>query len=131
MNITEVMTMIFQRFPDFLPYWQQARDGEYWDDFEQSIAQFSIFSHYSIDLLVDINTSPALISQLFVVAEDCLQYGDDQVKTGITTCYLENIMNVTPEKIDPARYISFLGQQSRRFCQAWDAWTGVRTKGLW
>ena len=47
------------------------------------------------------------------------------------TCFLENLMNRTPSKIDPKTFVPLLGQRSREYCKAWDEFCGTRTDGLW
>lgn len=58
-------------------------------------------------------------------------HGDEDVQTAAATCFLENLMNRTPELIDPQRFVPLLGHESKEYCRAWDEFCGVRTEGLW
>ncbi len=65
------------------------------------------------------------------MVEDLCINGDQQVKDGVVTCFLENLLNITPQELNPEHYIPFLGEQSRNECRGWDRFTGVETPGLW
>jgi len=70
------------------------------------------------------------VARIFELIEHLLFFGDEDVRTAFFTCCLENILNVTPSRIPPERFVQFLGPQSRKHCRAWDDFTGVRTPAL-
>ena len=90
----------------------------------------SEFSRYVTDLLIQKKQDDSLIDEIFTYMEFLLINGDDDVQNAAATCFLENILNRTPEQIDPKRYVDYLGPESRKYCQAWDEFTGVKTEGL-
>lgn len=88
------------------------------------------FSDYVVDLLIQNDQNSTLIREIFTYIEFLIINGDEDVKDVVTTCFLENILNLTPRKIDPKRYVTYLGSESREYCRAWDKFTGVKTEGL-
>jgi hypothetical protein len=124
------MKLILNKFPDFLPLWNayKAEEDEY---FKTSLwGEMSEFSHYIWTLLGAKTLDPARVKEIFCYMEELLVNGDDDVQNAICTCFLENILNVTPEQVDPKQFVSHLGPESRKYCLAWDAFTGVKTEGL-
>jgi hypothetical protein len=89
---------------------------------------FAAFSHYIADILTNIE-APRL-AEVFEYVERCM-HGNEQVSTAAATCFLENLMNRTPEEIDPQRFVPLLGPDSKDYCQAWDEFRGLQTAGLW
>lgn len=77
-----------------------------------------------------VNAESSEVARIFDLIEHLLVFGDEDVQTAATTCCLENILNVTPSKIPPERFVRFLGPKSREFCRAWDEFTGITTPGL-
>lgn len=89
---------------------------------------FAAFSHYVASILM--SNEPCSIEAVFEYVERCMKYNED-ISTAAATCFLENIMNRTPEQIYPSRFVPLLGTESRYYCRAWDEFCGVRTEGLW
>jgi hypothetical protein len=121
------MALILERFPGFQPYWDAYKsDGEkttLWGEMCE-------FSYYVKHLLIDETTDPSSIKGIFSYIEYLLDNGDEDVQNAACTCFLENILNVTPTDIHPERFVGYLGPKSRKYCIAWDKFTGVRTEGL-
>ncbi len=135
------MDLISEKFPEFAPIWNSYKleyeiSSEeifgitpFWGD-TSFAGGMSKFSDYVINLLIQKNPNPSLIEEIFTYIEFLLVNGDEDVQTVVATCFLENILNVTPEQIDPKRFVAYLGIESRKYCRAWDEFTGVKTEGL-
>jgi hypothetical protein len=70
------------------------------------------------------------IPAVFALMEQLLVDGTEEVRDAAATCFLENLHNRVPEKIDPQSFVPFLGPQSREYCRAWDQFCGTTTEGL-
>lgn len=60
--------------------------------------------------------------------------GTDEAEfdNAICTCFLENLINKASwENELYARFIPYLGPNSKEFCKEWDKFTGVPSPGLW
>lgn len=135
------MDLISEKFPEFEPIWKSCKLEEelsneeicgiipVWGDTRLAEGMRK-FSFYVIDLLTQKNQNPSLIKEIFNYMEYLLINGDEDVQTVVATCFLESILNVTPTKIDPKRFVDYLGIESRKHCRAWDEFTGVKTEGL-
>lgn len=65
--------------------------------------------------------------EVFKLIEQFMDEGEQNIKNAVATCFLENLQNVgTP----PEKWVQYLGEKSRSFCQAWDEFTGVSTPGI-
>ena len=89
---------------------------------------FASFSHYITEVLT--SPEPYALEAVFEYVEGCMHDSGD-VGTAAATCFLENLLNRTPDTIDPKRFVPLLGAESREYCRAWDEFCGVRTEGLW
>lgn len=141
------LKLILEKFPDFYSSWH-AYTTE-WNSYKTEFPEIEIcgvhhtwsdtslfgemaeFSSYVSDLLIQEKSDSFTIKEIFSYMEYLLVTGDDEVQTVVSTCFLENILNKTPEQIDPTRFVQYLGTASRVYCQAWDKFTGVYTEGLW
>jgi hypothetical protein len=115
--------------PEFSETW--ASEVCLWRDNQGNFGPcgvFATFSRYVAHKLMA-NERDNLM-RIFEFAESCMS-DDDEVSTAVATCFLENLMNRTPEEIDPATFVPLLGPKSRDYCQGWDEFCGVKTKGLW
>ena len=143
MNIskTNCMDLIAEKFCEFAPIWNSYKleyeiaseeicgVTPFWGD--TSLAGgMSAFSSYVISLLTQKNHDHLLVEEIFNYIEFLLVHGDEDVQTVVATCLLENILNVIPTQVDPKCFVDYLGTESRKYCQAWDAFTGVKTEGL-
>jgi hypothetical protein len=91
---------------------------------------FSAFSHYVATVLMSNEPSRQELAAVFQYIEKRMHDNED-IRTAAATCFLENLMNRTPERIDPKRFVPLLGEESRDYCRAWDEFCDVRTEGLW
>lgn len=144
MNISKEVCIesLIKEFPEFLPIWDSYKseykilDEEvcgitpFWGD-TSFFGGMAKFSDYVSDLLKENEVNSMQISRIFSFMEYLLVNGDQDVKNGVTTCFLENILNQTPEQIDPNKFVQHLGIESKKYCQAWDEFSGIRTEGLW
>lgn len=131
MNITEenCMELILKKFPGFQSAWDSYKAA--WSGETTTIwGEMFEFSSYVSDLLIDEKSNPALIGEIFSYIEYLLANGNENVQNAACTCFLENILNITPTKINPGRFVPFLGPESRKYCKGWDEFTGVQTEGL-
>jgi hypothetical protein len=104
------------------------KDVENWLCEDGSLSAHMIFasaSHHVAEKLL--NGEVEKVAPVFEFIERSLLEGDQDVKNGAATCFLENLMN---RDIDARLYSSKLGRESLAFCRAWDAFTGVETPGL-
>lgn len=115
--------------PDFALAWNDECDLFTSDNGVFTVhAVFIVFSHYVADRLSR-GRDPAL-KEVFDYVESKLTEDDSEVDNAATTCFLENLMNRVPTKIEAQYLIPLLGPKSRQFCRAWDEWCGVKTEGL-
>ncbi|MBC7817295.1 MAG: hypothetical protein IAG10_10435 [Planctomycetaceae bacterium] len=115
--------------PEFTVAWNDECDLWTSDDGSFTVhGVFAVFSHYIADRLSR-GSDPSL-SEVFDYVESKLMEDDSEVDNAATTCFLENLMNRVPEKIDPRHLVPLLGPKSRKFCRGWDEWCGVKTEGL-
>ncbi|MBA2367846.1 MAG: hypothetical protein H0V82_02340 [Candidatus Protochlamydia sp.] len=136
------MDIISDKYPEFKPIWKSYKlenavvDEEIfgkthdWGDISLW-SGMNKFSDYVDKLLTQRNQNVILIKEIFSYAEHLLTKGDEDVQNAVCTCFLENLLNVTPEQINPKNYIGFLGTKSKEYCRAWDEFTGIKTEGLW
>lgn len=135
------MELISEKFPEFQHIWNSYKSEytlvsedicditPFWGD-TSFFGGMAKFSDYTSDLLVEKESNSSQINEIFSHIEYLLVNGDEDVKNGVTTCFLENILNKTPEKIHPERFVQYLGPASREYCRAWDEFTGVQTEGV-
>lgn len=76
--------------------------------------------------------SDAELASLWAGIERCLAEGNemlcDAVATGFLECVLNKVNLLSVE--DWNRTTSLLGPETRKYCLAWDGFTGVRTPGI-
>lgn len=127
-----VLKKLFITFPDFKSFWEDEVDL-FWDGDSPGIsADMSVFSHYIRELIsMDTSINDKLISDSFTLAEMWLNNGTDEVKDAVATCFLENLANsVSWGRISGKNFVRHLGKESKKYCRAWDEFTGVKTEGL-
>lgn len=149
MNISKdnCIKLILEKFPDFFPLWHiyktewDSCKAEYsgteicgvihfWSD-TSLCGEMAEFSSYVSELLIKEKFDSSKINEIFSYMEYLLVNGDEDVKDAVATCFLENIINKSPEQIDPKRFVKYLGPASQEYCRGWDKFTGVQTEGLW
>ncbi|MGV3525079.1 MAG: DUF7674 family protein [Candidatus Sericytochromatia bacterium] len=127
LNRLQSQSLMLETAPGFQPFWQAYR--EEWQDADAQpgacldLATFAHYVHHSIR-----ENEPIPLPAIFQLIECLLQEGDEEVKTAAATCFLENLQN---KETPPALWVPLLGTASRDYCQAWNAFTGVATPGLW
>lgn len=63
--------------------------------------------------------------------ERALRDESQEVRNVIATGFLEGLMGeASAGRFDFTRLSAFLGPEARKYCQAWDAFTGTKTPGL-
>jgi hypothetical protein len=124
---TDCMQLVFNKFPGFQERWQKHLD--WWEGEEAGLCNdMSQFSRYVTELIM--NKQIGTLPQIFDFVETLMIDGDADVQNAAATCFLENLINITPEKIPPSSFIPLLGNESRGYCKAWDKFTGVKTESL-
>ena len=123
----DCMKLAIKKFPEFQESWQ--RHLKYWGNDERGLCtDMSEFSQFTTDLIIQnkVKTLP----EIFDFIESLIVEGDKDVKNAAATCFLENLLNVTPHEISASSFVHLLGHESRDYCKAWDKFTGVQTVGL-
>jgi hypothetical protein len=116
-----------EKFPEFQETWQEHLD--WWEGEEAGLCNdMSQFSHYVTELIIEKKSDN--LPEIFNFVETLMVDGDLDVQNAAATCFLENLINITPEKINPNSFVHLLGTESRDYCKAWDEFTGVTTEGL-
>lgn len=130
-NAKDCINLILERVPEFKDDWDRFQKD--WKDEEVKpglCGQVSEFSHFVADNHKQLG--PQRMREIFSLAEEILQMGDNDSQTAITTCFLENILNRCSYRlIPPEAFIPFLGPESRAFSRSWDELSEDRTPGLW
>jgi hypothetical protein len=113
--------------PEFADYWVSDEASF---NFGNDSTVHGVFSDFST-LVIDQLESGTLESphKLFSYIESVVVAGGEPANAACT-CFLENILNRIPGPVDPESFVPYLGQQSAKFCRAWDDFTGVKTHGL-
>jgi hypothetical protein len=115
--------------PGFAAYWKSSAYYNGSDCEEHTVhSVFSEASTVAIDLLSAGNAEN--IRDLLEYIEGVMQSDAQDERDAAATCFLENILNVTPARIEAKVWIPYLGAESRAFCRAWDDFTGCRTEYL-
>ena len=72
------------------------------------------------------------IKEIFLLIEFFISGGNQSVQNAAATCFLENLINATSwGTLKPETFLCYLGPESKKYCKAWDEFTGVKTEGLW
>lgn len=119
--------LIFDIEPDFEDYWKQEveniHNGNEPINFCGDMTYLSLYVNSSILENKKIN-----LNSIFQLIEKFLTEGEQSIKNGAMTCFLEGLQNMeTP----PEKWVHLLGEKSKEYCQAWDEFTGVQTQLLW
>jgi hypothetical protein len=126
----DLLRELLKLCPEFYKTWQD--EAYLWTDEDDGTfthcGVFAAFSHHIADILK--TTEQPQLESVFRYVEICMNDNDD-VGRAAATCFLENVMNRTPELIDPGQFVPLLGPKSKDYCRAWDQFCGVRTAGLW
>jgi hypothetical protein len=129
---TEILEIFLTKFPEFRDVWKKEVD-EIWDGTCPGLyLGLAGFSHYIKDLIAENNPANKNIIHLaFELAEKFMVEGSSRVQDAVATCFLENLINaVAWGRIPASGFVHLLGEESRKYCIAWDDFTGVKTEGL-
>ena len=114
--------MILAEFPEFgrkleehLRYWGMTEAG--------LCNQMAVFQRYVEDLLQVFPLETEDVQRAFNLVERMMTEGDRELQDAVATCFLENFLN--RGRIKPTALSPYLGTESRKYCKAWDAFTGV------
>jgi hypothetical protein len=118
--------LLKEKFPEFIPFWES--ETSLWGD-EGILALFAPFSSYTIEV-IKTNNAPQL-KKIFDCVEFLLSEGDQSVKSGVATVFLEDLMKQDPADFAFKTICPYLGKNSLGYCRDWDEFCGVRTDGLW
>lgn len=123
------MNLVLQKFPSFQKMWQEHLD--WWEGEAPGFSNdMSVFSDYVLELLKVDNNSEE-VREIFIFVEYLLNNGEQSVKNATKTCFLENLINATSwKRINALDFVDLLGVKSKKYCQAWDDFTGIKTDGL-
>ena len=77
-------------------------------------------------------STPKELKEIWRIIEDLMVRGDLTVREAVATGLLETVLGeASAERFDMALVAFFLGPESIAYCHAWDAFTGVKTQGLY
>jgi hypothetical protein len=122
------MGWILAQAPRFRSSWEKHL--QWWGDEEPSLGNnIAAFSRYIVEVIKSNQTED--VKTLFAILERLLTDGDDEVRAGVATNCLENIINrASAGELRAEGFVEHLGKESRAYCLAWDRFTGVKTPGL-
>ncbi|MBP7763207.1 MAG: hypothetical protein KA176_11595 [Alphaproteobacteria bacterium] len=118
------ISTILSEFPEFLEFWQEHL--RYWDGEVRTVGiDVSAFSSFVISEIS--NMSKEKRQCVFALVEKSLNYGTEDIKAAVATQFLENLLNAeSAKKIKAEDFIDFLQPESRKYCEAWDNFTGIK-----
>lgn len=122
----EILKTLFNLFPPFEKYRAEEIAGVWGEDLGIYM-DMAIFSHYIIDLIANDSKkhNQKEIQLTFILIERLINEGTDDVQEAATTCFLENLVNAIAWQTIPASsFVNLLGPESKKYCKAWDAFTG-------
>ena len=110
-NCLDLITEKFPAFQSILKSYKSEYDEE-----SLGITLFggmAKFSDYVSNLMIQNEHNSSEINEIFSYMEFLLVNGDENVQNAVATCFLENILNKTPEQINPKRFVKYLGPKSQ------------------
>ncbi len=134
----ELINLIKEKFPKFIPYWEDY--DNYWNCDEDTISDKDIISDedlisemipfvsYVVEVIKSNDTLE--IKKIFDFVEFLMSNGNELVQTAIATGFLEYLLSKDPDEIQFIKFRQYLGHKTIEYCRAWDRFTGVYTKGL-
>lgn len=127
-NSTEI---ILQTFPEFKKIWEKEIIESWGGESNDSVIMIE-FSRYIKNMIAKNDIADqSCIKLAFELAEKLMNEGASAVQDAVATCFLENLINaVAWGDIPPTSFIHLLGEESKKYCKAWDEFTGVKTEGL-
>lgn len=71
------------------------------------------------------------LTVVFGLVEHAVAIGDEEAKNAATTGFLENLQNRASSGVFPFEQVApLLGPESRKYCEEWDRFTGMKTPGI-
>lgn len=127
----EATKIILTKFPGFETYHDYQEYSEWYKNGEVSYYMImTAFSRYVIDVYIK-NQDDEMLKEIFSMIENFVIHGNDELQGASVTCFLENLVNVSSHgDFSPSIFVPYLGKESRKYCKAWDEFTGVKTEGL-
>ena len=134
----EATKTVIDKFPDLQKseHWEYYLDADY-DDKHHNLRccrLMSVLTSYVADILnvcLSIEKKKE-IKDIFALIEIFMNKGNQDVQDAAATCFLENLINYTSAgRLKPESFLCYLGPESKKYCKAWDEFTGVKTEGLW
>jgi hypothetical protein len=121
------MSWLLERMPQFREDWDAHLRR--WGEDPGIGLDVAAFSRFVLKRLQDAGSVEA--QRIFDLIEELATRGDEAVQTAATTQCLENLVNhIGAGRLKPEAVVPYLGPESRRYCIAWDDFTGVATPGL-
>lgn len=126
-NISTYEESFSSLIPEFQNYWNSG-DCLFNRGAESSVhGIFIAFSHMVCEKLE--STSLENTGPIFKFIEATIKKGGSSANAACT-CFLESVLNRTSITINPELFVSFLGEESKKFCRAWSDFTGVEIVGI-
>ncbi len=113
--------------PEFDSYWNSESCHFNFGAESTVHGLFIAFSHVVCEKLEDksLNNAPTI----FEFIERTVMSGGPSANAACT-CFLEGILNRTPTTIEPELFVHLLGENSKKYCKAWNEFTGVDVAGI-
>lgn len=119
--------LLLETYPEFQPAFNAHVTA--WESDPRSLcSDFTSLGEFVMDEIAAGRL--ARLPALFEVVERLMREGTEEVQNAVATCFLENLLNSTPHRIPPESFVLLLGPESRKFCRAWDEFSGVKTPGV-
>lgn len=124
----ECVGKILKVVPEFKKDWDAH--VEYWGDDKAGLCNdVAEFSEYIVNNVKSLDHES--LKKISDLIEELICDGDEVVVEATKTCILENILNSTSNDGEAGKKIvRYLGEESKKYCRAWDEFTGVETEGL-
>ena len=127
LNRERCTELLLETYPQFQPAFK-AHVAAWEGDPRSLCSDFSALGEFVMD---EISAGRmAQMPELFELVERLMNQGTKDVQDAVATCFLENLLNSTPHRIPPESFVLLLGPESRKYCRAWDEFSGVKTPGL-
>lgn len=126
-QIAEYVEKLSHLIPEFSERWE-SEDSYF--NFGADSTIHGVFAEFSLIISTRLKSDTLEnTEEIFSFIESEVIKGGD-VAEAACTCFLENILNRTPQEINPKTFVPYLGPESKEYCKAWDDFTGVKTPGL-
>lgn len=124
----DCMGLLLEVVPEFRELWNKHL--QWWGNETAGLcndmSEFSNYIYKNIENMTDYE-----LVKIFNIIERLIIEGNADVSTAATTCFLENLQNMSYDNPKLLRFTKFLGPESRAYCVAWDEFMGVKTPGLY